>query len=51
MKKRLETIYKVLSALQVSGDAVDIMAAVRQELRLAIEEAGKEEDDGRQDDR
>lgn len=33
MKSRIENIYALLERIPVTGDAVDIMAAVRNELR------------------
>lgn len=36
---KIKTAYQMLSQLSVSGDAVDIMAAVRALLRDAMEEA------------
>ncbi len=42
MKKELNEIYSLLSALPVNGDAVDVIAAIRAKLRKLIKEA----DDG-----
>lgn len=44
MKERIEKIYGLLARIAVSGDAVDVMAAVRTELRALYAEA-KENDD------
>lgn len=37
LKKELEQIFAILSTLSVSGDVVDIMAAVRSKLKKAME--------------
>ena len=42
MKERIERIYGLLARIAVSGDAVDVMAAVRAELRALY--AGAKED-------
>ena len=39
----LNKAYNYLSRLQVSGDAVDLVALIRMELRTAYEEAEKKE--------
>ena len=44
MKERIERIYGLLAKIAVSGDAVDVMAAVRAELRALYAEM-KENDD------
>ena len=50
MREKLSEIYAMTSMLTVSGDAVDIVAAIRNNLRKLIkEEEGKS--DGEQDDR
>ncbi len=46
MKNKAKQIYAMLSQLSVSGDAVDIVAAIRELLRQMIEEA---EDGGQTD--
>ncbi len=33
LKAEVDSVYAIISALQVSGDAVDVMAAVRSKLR------------------
>lgn len=38
MKTELAEIYRLLSSLNVSGDAVDIMAVVRQKIRRLLKE-------------
>ena len=42
MKKELNEVYSLLSALPVNGDVVDVIAAIRPKLRKLIKEA----DDG-----
>lgn len=45
VKKNLNECYMMLSTLNVSGNAVDVMAAVRQKLREAmgaLEETGED---------
>lgn len=37
VQKELENAMRILSAIPVSGDSVDFMAAARQRLRKAIE--------------
>lgn len=49
MKEKLVTIYNMLSALSVSGDAVDVFAAVRRQLRALIKEV--DEANGKQTDK
>lgn len=56
LKKHLESAYNHLAKLQVSGDAVDLVALVRMELREAYaeankppEQAGEEQTDGQTD--
>lgn len=34
MKKRIEKIYELISRIPVNGDNVDVMAAVRADLRI-----------------
>lgn len=49
IKKEVSEALAILSTLSVSGDAVDIMAAVRQKLKRALKmlnEAEKEDTDG-----
>ena len=38
MKKKLQQVYAMLSAMSVSGDAVDIVAGMRSLLRDCIQE-------------
>ncbi len=40
LQKRLDSAFRLLSKLSVSGDVVDIMYAVRKELREAYKLAG-----------
>lgn len=47
MKDKLINVYNMLSALSVSGDAVDLMAGIRIQLRELIQEV----DNGRQTDK
>lgn len=44
IKTEIENAYKLLSAIPVSGDAVDVSAACRAALRNAYQEAKKLED-------
>lgn len=49
IKKEVAEALVILSTLSVSGDAVDIMAAVRQKLKRALkmlDESQKEDTDG-----
>ena len=46
LKRHLEKAYKHLGRLQVSGDAVDVVALVRLELRAAWQEASKPPETG-----
>ena len=41
LKKHLDTAFKAISKVPVSGDAVDLIALARAELRKAYEEATK----------
>lgn len=53
LKVRLDKVFQYISKLQVSGDAVDLVALARAELRQAwkeIEEAETEEGDNETDD-
>lgn len=45
LQKELDQAYKLASALPVSGDGVELMAAVREHLRAAYRLAGKEEEE------
>ena len=47
MKKKLQQVYAMLSAMSVSGDAVDVVAGMRSLLRDCIQEV----DNGRQTDK
>lgn len=60
MMKEIDEAFKLLSAIHVAGDAVDVMAGVREHLRHAYKLAASEpmdtvskevEPDGGQDDR
>ncbi len=44
LKKEIQGAYELLSAMRVSGDAVDVMAAARCKLRRAWELAGGKEE-------
>lgn len=46
LQKELDGAYKLLSAVPVSGDAVEVMAAARERLRAAYKLAGPEEREG-----
>ena len=48
IQKTLNDAYRMLSIIQVSGEAVDVMAAVRAKLKEAYKLAddNKEEEDG-----
>lgn len=46
VKKDVQEALAILSALSVSGDAIDIMAAVRQKLKRAIKAMDEEGDGG-----
>ena len=48
IQETLNDAYKMLSIIQVSGEAVDVMAAVRSKLKEAYKLAddNKEEEDG-----
>lgn len=41
LKETIDSAYRMLSTLQVSGDAVDVVAAVRAKLRKAYSLAGE----------
>ena len=43
IRKELDEAYKLISVVQVSGDAVDIIATVRARLRKAYELAAEPE--------
>lgn len=43
LQKEIDQAFKLASAIQVSGDAVDVMAAVRGHLRAAYGMAGEPE--------
>lgn len=52
IQKQLDKAFTLISAIPVSGDAVDIMAMARKHLRSAYDLAGKGEcEDGGQNDR
>ena len=39
LMEEIDSAYKILSSLQVSGDAIDVIAAVRSKLRKAYKMA------------
>lgn len=49
--ERLNKAYQFLSAIPVSGDSVDLMAAARQEIKAAYAELKRSEADGGQVDK
>lgn len=44
VKKQLEEAFQILSAIPVSGENVEIMAAAKAKLRAAYAELNKQED-------
>lgn len=48
LQKKIDHVFKLVSAISVSGDGVDVMAAVRSHLRAAYGMAGEleAEEDG-----
>lgn len=46
MLKNLEVAYQMISAIAVSGDAVDLMSAARAKIRSVCAELDKVETDG-----
>lgn len=44
--KDLEVAYQMISAIAVSGDAVDLMSAARAKIRSVCAELSKQETDG-----
>lgn len=46
LQKELDTVWKLLAAIPVQGDAVDLMAAARGGLRRAYQLAEKEDENG-----
>ena len=46
LQKEIDQAFKLLSAIQVSGDGVDVMAAARGHLRAAYNLADRPEVDG-----
>lgn len=51
LQKELDIAFSCLSAIPVSGDHVEIMAAAREHLRKAFRLAEKGEDNGGQENR
>lgn len=49
MKNRIAKIYDLLSRIPVTGDAVDVMAAVRADLRIIHNQLIQQEDSKRED--
>ena len=43
LKKHIDRAFRLLSGLSVSGDAVDVVAGIREELRAAYKLAEKED--------
>ncbi len=46
IQKKIDQAFKLVSAIPVSGDGVDIMASVRLRLRDAYQMAAEQEADG-----
>lgn len=46
LQKEIDQAFNLVSAITVSGDGVDVMAAVRARLRAAYSMAGKHTEDG-----
>lgn len=46
VQKEIDQAFKLLAAIPVAGDHVELMAAARECLRKAYRGAGKEENDG-----
>lgn len=51
IKEHLNKAFQYISAIAVTGDAVDLMAAARKELKAAYAEIKKGETDGGQNDK
>ena len=49
MKNRIAKIYDLLARIPVNGDAVDVMAAVRADLRIIHNQLIQQEDSKRED--
>ena len=49
IQKELDEVYKLVSVVQVSGDAVDVIATVRARLRKAYELAAAPDAEGESD--
>ena len=49
MKNRIAKIYDLLSRIPVTGDSVDVMAAVRADLRIIHNQLIQQEDSKRED--
>lgn len=49
MKNRIAKIYDLLSRIPVNGDSVDVMAAVRADLRIIHNQLIQQEDSKRED--
>lgn len=45
LQKELDQAFKLMSAVPVSGDGVDVMAAAREHLRTAYQMAAQEEEE------
>lgn len=43
LQKEIDLAFKLVSAIPVNGDGVDLMAAVRDHLKTAYQLAGKDE--------
>lgn len=46
LQKEIDQAFKLISAITVSGDGVDVMAAVRNHLRTAYGMAGEQTGEG-----
>ncbi len=49
MKRKIEKIYDLLGRIPVNGDNVDVMAAVRADLRIIHNQLIQQEDSKRED--
>lgn len=45
MQKELDRAFRLLAAIPVSGDCVELMASAKESLRTAYRMAGKEQED------
>lgn len=45
LQKEIDQAFKLISAFSVSGDAVDVIAGIREHLRAAYQMAAQEEEE------